>query len=71
MEFRAVYPNGEKEILLNVPNYDFNWQLEFILSEPKTLPKGTRLEMSCSFDNSPNNKFNPDPTKEVHWGPQN
>ena len=70
MEFRAVYPNGEKEILLNVPNYDFNWQQEFILSEPKTLPKGTRLEMSCSFDNSPNNKFNPDPAKEVRWGDQ-
>ena len=70
MEFRAVYPNGEKEILLNVPNYDFNWQLEFILAQPKTLPKGTRLEMSCSFDNSPNNKYNPDPTKAVHWGDQ-
>jgi hypothetical protein len=70
MEFRAVYPNGEKEILLSVPNYDFNWQLEFILAQPKTLPKGTRLEMSCSFDNSPNNKFNPDPAKTVRWGDQ-
>ena len=70
MEFRAVYPNGEKEVLLNVPNYDFNWQLEFMLAEPKTLPKGTRLEMSASFDNSPNNKSNPDPTKPVRWGDQ-
>ncbi|HEV2199463.1 MAG TPA: cytochrome c [Bryobacteraceae bacterium] len=70
MEFRAVYPNGEKEVLLNVPNYNFNWQLEFILAQPKVLPKGTRLEMSCSFDNSPNNKFNPDPAKEVRWGDQ-
>jgi hypothetical protein len=70
MEFRAVYPTGEKEILLNVPRYDFNWQLEFILAQPKVLPKGTRLEVTALFDNSPNNKFNPDPTKIVKWGDQ-
>jgi hypothetical protein len=70
MEFSAVYPTGEKEILLRVPHYDFNWQLEFILDRPKLLPKGTRLEVSAGFDNSPNNKFNPDPTKEVRWGDQ-
>ncbi len=70
MEFRAVYPTGEKEILLSVPQYSFNWQLEFILAHPKTLPKGTRLEVTAAFDNSPNNPFNPDPTKEVRWGDQ-
>jgi len=70
MEFRAVYPTGEKEILLNVPRYDFNWQTEFILDKPKVLPKGTRLEVTAEFDNSPNNKFNPDPTKLVKWGDQ-
>ncbi len=70
MEFRAVYPTGEKEILLNVPQYSFNWQLEFILAHPKTLPKGTRLEVTATFDNSPNNPYNPDPTKEVRWGDQ-
>jgi hypothetical protein len=70
MEFRAVYPTGEKEILLRVPQYSFNWQLEFVLDRPKLLPKGTRLEVSAGFDNSPNNKFNPDPRKEVRWGDQ-
>jgi len=70
MEFRAVYPTGEKEILLSVPKYDFNWQLEFVLEHPKVLPKGTRLEVSAGFDNSPNNPFNPDPKKEVRWGDQ-
>jgi hypothetical protein len=70
MEFRAVYPTGEKEILLRVPQYSFNWQLEFVLDRPKLLPKGTRLEVSAGFDNSPNNKFNPDPQKEVRWGDQ-
>jgi len=70
MEFRAVYPSGESEILLRVPQYSFNWQLEFILDRPKLLPKGTRLDVTAGFDNSPNNKFNPDPGKEVRWGDQ-
>jgi hypothetical protein len=70
MEFRAVYPTGEKEILLIVPNYDFNWQLEFILDKPKVLPKGTRLEVTAAFDNSLNNPWNPDAAKEVRWGDQ-
>ena len=70
MEFRAVYPTGEKEILLDVPQYSFNWQLEFILAHPKTLPKGTRLEVTAAFDNSPDNPYNPDPTKAVRWGDQ-
>ncbi|MGA2713790.1 MAG: cytochrome c [Bryobacteraceae bacterium] len=70
MEFRAVYPTGEKEILLNVPQYSFNWQLEFILAHPKTLPRGTRLEVTATFDNSPNNPYNPDPAKAVRWGDQ-
>jgi hypothetical protein len=70
MEFRAVYPTGEKEILLRVPEYNFNWQLEFVLDRPKVLPKGTKLEVSAGFDNSPNNKFNPDPKQEVRWGDQ-
>jgi hypothetical protein len=70
MEFRAVYPTGEKETLLSVPQYSFNWQLEFVLAQPKTLPKGTRLEVSAGFDNSVNNPYNPDPTKPVKWGDQ-
>jgi hypothetical protein len=70
MEFRAVYPTGEKEVLLNIPRYDFNWQTEFILDKPRTLPKGTRLEVTATFDNSANNRFNPDASKVVKWGDQ-
>ncbi len=70
MEFRAIYPTGEKEILLSVPKYDFNWQMEFVLDRPKVLPKGTKLEVSAGFDNSPNNRFNPDPNQQVRWGDQ-
>jgi hypothetical protein len=69
-EYRVTYPTGEKETLLSVPNYDFNWQLTYELSQPKLLPKGTTIECTAYFDNSPNNKYNPDPTKEVHWGEQ-
>ncbi|HLJ46845.1 MAG TPA: hypothetical protein VKU01_12595 [Bryobacteraceae bacterium] len=68
--FRAVYPTGETQDLLNVPHYDFNWQLTYDLKNQIVLPKGTRIECTAHYDNSPNNKFNPDPTKEVRWGDQ-
>ncbi len=69
-EYRAIYPNGEKEVLLSVPHYDFNWQLTYDLAREKKLPKGSVIECEAHFDNSPNNRFNPDPTKEVHYGEQ-
>ena len=68
--YRATYPTGEKEVLLSVPHYDFNWQLSYDLAQPKVLPKGTLIECTAHFDNSANNKYNPDPTKEVHFGEQ-
>jgi hypothetical protein len=68
--YKAHYPTGESEILLNVPRYDFNWQFFYYLQEPKVLPKGTRLDCTAHFDNSPNNPANPDPGKEVRWGDQ-
>ena len=69
-EYRVTYPSGEKETLLDVPHYDFNWQLTYDLAQPKLLPKGTVIECTAHFDNSPNNPYNPDPTKEVHFGEQ-
>ena len=70
MECRVTYPDGRKETLLNVPKYDFNWQLSYRLKEPKLLPKGTEFEVVAHYDNSANNRYNPDPSKEVRWGPQ-
>jgi hypothetical protein len=70
MEVRAVYPTGETEKLLWVPNYDFNWQLWYQLPTGKVLPAGTRIEATGTFDNSPNNKNNPDPAAEVRYGDQ-
>jgi len=70
MVVRAVYPDGRKETLLDVPKYDFNWQTTYVLKEPLVLPAGTVLESVAHFDNSPNNKYNPDPKATVGWGDQ-
>ena len=69
-ELRAIYPTGELETLFK-GKFDFDWQLGYNFEKPIPLPKGTRLIGVSHFDNSLNNKFNPDPAKEVHWGPQN
>ncbi|MBS1826033.1 MAG: cytochrome c [Acidobacteria bacterium] len=69
-EYRAIYPTGESEVLLRVPKYDFNWQISYEFEKPLNLPKGTRIECTAHYDNSANNRFNPDPSKEVKWGDQ-
>jgi len=69
-EYRIVRPDGESEVVLSVPHYNFNWQLTYYLEKPIHLTKGTKLEVTGWYDNSLNNPFNPDPTKEVHWGEQ-
>jgi hypothetical protein len=69
-KYTAVYPDGRSEVILNVPRYDFNWQLLYQFKSPYFLPKGSRLECVAHFDNSAGNKYNPDPTKEVKWGDQ-
>jgi len=69
-QYTVVYPDGRQEVILSVPKYDFNWQLMYQLKAPMLLPKGTRIDCVAHFDNSANNKFNPDPTKEVRWGEQ-
>jgi hypothetical protein len=68
--YTAVFPNGKKEILLDVPKYDFNWQLKYTLAEPRWLEKGTKIYCTAVYDNSEDNLVNPDPTKTVHWGDQ-
>jgi hypothetical protein len=66
----VTLPNGEKQTLLKVPNYSFSWQLSYFLEEPLQLPKGSVIECTAHFDNSANNKYNPDATHEVKWGDQ-
>jgi hypothetical protein len=68
--FVAYYPDGRQETLLNVPVYDFNWQSTYDLVEPLPVPAGTRIVYTQVFDNSSQNKANPNPNEEVTWGEQ-
>ncbi|HEX3728018.1 MAG TPA: redoxin domain-containing protein [Pirellulales bacterium] len=68
--YEAAYPDGTREVLLDVPHYEFNWQLLYDFSEPKLMPKGTMLQCTAHFDNSPDNLANPDPAKNVTYGEQ-
>jgi mono/diheme cytochrome c family protein len=68
MKATAYYPDGNVEELIDVPVYDYAWQLSYTWREPKFLPAGTRLFVEGAFDNSAENKMNPDPSREVPWG---
>ncbi len=68
--FTANYPDGGEEILLDVPRYDFNWQIIYLLKHPKRLPAGTVVNLEAHYDNSANNPLNPDPMQMVYWGDQ-
>jgi len=70
MRFNAVYPDGREELLLSVPNYSFNWQLNHRLEEPLLVPAGTKIQAIGAFDNSRQNEYNPDPDSEIFWGEQ-
>ncbi|WP_164100932.1 redoxin family protein [Candidatus Laterigemmans baculatus] len=67
--YELVTENGT-ELLLDVPRYDFNWQLLYRLAQPRSLKAGDTLRFTCWYDNSENNPANPDPTRTVTWGPQ-
>jgi hypothetical protein len=68
--YELVAPDGRRETLLDVPRYDFNWQLYYRFAEPYPVKPGSRVEFTGRFDNSAGNAANPDPKKRVHWGAQ-
>ena len=68
--YELVYPDGKSEVVLDVPRYDFNWQMEYVLAKPIDVPPGTRVRVTGWFDNSKDNPANPDPTKIVRFGEQ-
>ncbi len=68
--YEAIYPDGRKEVILSVPNYDFNWQHEYVFAAPLKIPAGTRIHATAWYDNSTANKSNPNPKQEVRWGDQ-
>jgi hypothetical protein len=69
-EVRLISPSGEMKTVFKA-KWDFNWQNGYDLDKPIAIPKGTRIVGIAHFDNSANNKYNPDPTKLVIWGDQN
>ncbi len=69
-QYKATYPTGESQVLLQVPHYSFSWQLTYVTAQDLLIPKGTKLHCTAHFDNSKNNPSNPDASKEVKWGDQ-
>lgn len=70
MRFYADYPDGSSEELINIAKYNYNWQLAYTYEEPKFVPAGTKITATGAFDNSAQNKMNPDPFRSVPWGLQ-
>jgi hypothetical protein len=68
--YELIYPDKHVETLLDIPHYDFNWQLRYDFKQPKVFPKGSALRITAAFDNSTSNRANPDPSKVVKWGQQ-
>ena len=68
--YELATADGKVEKLLDVPRYDFNWQLQYRFAEPVLAPRGSTLTYTAWYDNSANNPANPDATKVVGWGEQ-
>lgn len=68
MQYDVIYPDGKKETILSVPKYDFSWQTNYLLDKPRRIPAGSTIMVTAYYDNSKNNKFNPDSTKDIRYG---
>ena len=65
-----VYPDGREQTILDVPKFDFNWQIEYELETPLKIPAGSKILGIGKYDNSPKNRWNPAPNLEVYWSEQ-
>jgi Flp pilus assembly protein TadD len=71
IEAWATLPDGSRRWLLKIGDWDINWQAVYTYREPAALPKGTRIEMRISYDNSSENPRNPSsPPRRVRAGPR-
>lgn len=68
--YELTLPDGRKETLLDVPNYDFNWQTAYAVAGERIIPKGAKIQGFAAFNNSADNLANPDPSATVRWGDQ-
>lgn len=69
IKLEMTRPGEQPQCLINIPDWDFNWQGNYLFKDPVALPAGTRLRLSCIFDNSTDNPRNPNnPPQTVRWG---
>lgn len=70
MSMEAIYPDGRREVLSHVNNFQWNWHINYIYSDSAApvLPKGTTLVFTAWHDNTKANRNNPDPEQWVGWG---
>jgi hypothetical protein len=68
--YEVIQGGGNRTTVLDIPRYDFNWQLLYRLHEPLALAAGDGIVFTAWYDNSADNPANPDPSKTVRWGPQ-
>jgi hypothetical protein len=69
-KYELIYPDGKTDVILNLPRYDFNWQIEHQFATPIDVPVGTRMKVTGWYDNSKDNPANPNPSKVVKFGEQ-
>ncbi len=71
MKYTAFYPDGTSEVLIDVDRYDFEWQIAYILEEPRLMPPGTRIEVEAHMNNSAEREREfpeIDSSRPVGWG---
>jgi len=68
VKYTLLYPDGKNEVVLDVPQYSYDWQWIYQLSDPKDIPAGTLLQVDARWDNSAANPRNPNPDVDLHFG---
>jgi mono/diheme cytochrome c family protein len=69
MKASATLPDGSVKPLIWIDEWDFNWQDSYVYTQPFTLPKGTRIDVTLTYDNSADNPRNPiTPPRRALWG---
>jgi len=70
MQVEAILPDGSSQIVSYVGNFNFNWMTNYIFADDAApvFPKGTVIHVTAWYDNTRNNKNNPDPDQWVGYG---
>jgi mono/diheme cytochrome c family protein len=69
-KYELVKADSSREVILDVPHYDFNWQTYYFFKNPLIMPAGSKIVSTAWYDNSASNKHNPDASIDVKWGDQ-